>query len=170
MFDTTRRSTPVALVAGLAACGVLAGCGGSSGGTGAASGGAKASPTSSASSTASAVAEVRADWTAFFSGTTPAQRKIALLQNGQTFAALITAQARSPMATSSSAKVLSVALTGSSSAKVGYSILLAGKPALSNQSGTAVLQGGTWKVGDASFCSLLALQNGGKAPAPCPTA
>jgi hypothetical protein len=47
-------------------------------------------------------------------------------------------------------------------AKVTYSILIGGSPALSNQTGTAVLQGGTWKVGLASFCGLLALENGGK--------
>jgi hypothetical protein len=51
--------------------------------------------------------------------------------------------------------------------------LLNGKPALANQTGIAVLQGGTWKVGIASFCSLLALMNGGKTtslPAACKTA
>ena len=39
--------------------------------------------------------------------------------------------------------------------------------------GVAVLQGGTWKVGDASFCGLLTLENGGRAsglPAACHSA
>ncbi len=48
-----------------------------------------------------------------------------------------------------------------------YDIYLGGKPALSNQTGTAVSQDGTWKVGDVSFCQLLALENGDKAPAVC---
>jgi hypothetical protein len=58
-------------------------------------------------------------------------------------------------------------------AKVTYSILVGGQPALANQSGVAVYQDGTWKVGLASFCGLLALENGGKTsslPAACQTA
>jgi hypothetical protein len=55
-------------------------------------------------------------------------------------------------------------------ADVTYNIVVGGSPALSNQTGTAILQNGTWKVGDASFCGLLALENGGKTsglPAAC---
>ena len=51
-----------------------------------------------------------------------------------------------------------------------YSILVSGKEALPNQSGVAVYQDGSWKVGEASFCGLLILENGGKTtglPAPC---
>jgi hypothetical protein len=54
--------------------------------------------------------------------------------------------------------VLSVSLTSKTQAKVRYTITLGGQPALSNQTGVAVLQGGTWKVGDQSFCALLALE------------
>ena len=39
--------------------------------------------------------------------------------------------------------------------------------ALANQTGTAVYEGGTWKVGDVSFCQLLKLENNGTAPAAC---
>jgi hypothetical protein len=124
----------------------------------------------SAASTASAVAQIKADWEAFFSGTTPAAKKIALLQNGQKYAALIQAQAASGLAESASAKVTAVHLISPAQATVTYDILLAGKPALSNQTGTAVYQGGVWKVGDASFCQLLALENNGKAPAACSSA
>jgi hypothetical protein len=53
---------------------------------------------------------------------------------------------------------------------VTYDILLAGKPALTHQTGQAVHQDGTWKVGDASFCALLALENRGKAPSVCRSA
>ena len=55
-------------------------------------------------------------------------------------------------------------------ATVTYDIYLGGKPALSNQTGTAAYQDGTWKVGDGSFCRLLALENGGKAPPVCSSA
>jgi hypothetical protein len=52
---------------------------------------------------------------------------------------------------------------------VTYSILLLGSPVpgLTNTKGVAVLEGGTWKVGDASFCVLLTLENSGKPPAVC---
>jgi hypothetical protein len=53
---------------------------------------------------------------------------------------------------------------------VTYNVLLGTTPALTSQSGVAVYQGGTWKVGDASFCGLLALENGGKAPSVCSSA
>jgi hypothetical protein len=39
--------------------------------------------------------------------------------------------------------------------------MLSGKTVLPNQKGTAVLQNGTWVVGDQSFCGLLTLENGG---------
>jgi hypothetical protein len=95
-------------------------------------------------------------------------RKIALLQNGQRYAALLEAQAKLPSAASASARVLEVTMQGPTRATVHYTILLGGKPALGNQTGTAVLQGGTWKVSDASFCALLSLENGGKAAPGCP--
>jgi hypothetical protein len=49
---------------------------------------------------------------------------------------------------------------------VRYSLDLGGKPVLTGQTGIAVLQGGKWKVGDQSFCALLALEQV-KAPG-CP--
>jgi hypothetical protein len=43
-----------------------------------------------------------------------------------------------------------------------YTLLEDGKPARANQLGVAVYQDGTWKVGVATFCSLLAMENGGR--------
>jgi hypothetical protein len=128
-----------------------------------------ASP-SAAGSGGSAVAEITSNWTAFFDPKTPVAKRVSLLQNGQMFASIIQAQAGSSLASSASAKVTKVTVTSPTQAKVTYSILVAGTPALPNVSGVAVLQGGTWKVGDASFCSLLTLENSGKAPAVCKTA
>ena len=61
-------------------------------------------------------------------------------------------------------------MTSPTQATVAYNILLGTTPALTNESGLAVYQNGTWKVGDASFCALLALENGGKAPSVCSSA
>jgi hypothetical protein len=149
-------------VLGLALLAALAACG--------SSGTSSVSPPPSTHSPASATALITANWEAFFSGKTSAAEKITLLQNGQAFAAIINAQSGSSMARSASAKVTKVTATSTAQATVTYNILLGTTPALTNQSGLAVYQNGTWKVGDASFCALLALENGGKAPSVCSTA
>jgi hypothetical protein len=125
-----------------------------------------ASP-SAAASGGNAVAKITANWTAFFDPTTPLAKRISILQNGQVFSAAIQGSSRFPGASTASAKVTKVTVTSPTQAKVTYSILLAGTPVLPNQSGVAVLEGGTWKVGDASFCALLTLENSGKPMAVC---
>lgn len=149
-----RRSLAAPSVLVAAAAVVLAGCSSSP----------SSSPSTTKPSAASAKTEITRNWEAFFAGTTPASRKIALLQNGSEFAQVIRAQASSSIAKSASAKVLKVTITSGSSATVRYSVYFGSQPALSNQTGTAVLDHGTWKVGTASFCALLALQ-GTKVPA-----
>ena len=146
----------LALLAALAACG--------------SSSTSSVSPPPSTHPAPSATALITANWEAFFSGKTSAATKITLLQNGQAFATIINAQSGSSMATSASAKVSKVTMTSPAQATVTYNVLLGTTPALTNQSGVAVYQKGTWKVGDASFCALLALENGGKAPSVCSSA
>ena len=74
-------------------------------------------------------------------------KRVSLLQDGQTFASVIRSQAGSGLASSATAKVTKVTVVSPSQAKVTYTILLGGQPVLSHQSGVAVKQGGTWKVG-----------------------
>ena len=149
----TAPALGLALVAALAACG--------------------SSSTSSVSAPASthpapsATAVITANWEAFFSGKTSAAKKITLLQNGQAYTAIIDAQSGSSLASSASAKVTKLTVTSPAQATVTYNVLLGTRPVLTNQSGVAVYQNGIWKVGDASFCGLLALENGGKAPSVC---
>jgi hypothetical protein len=127
--------------------------------------------TSSSSTSSSAADKVKADWQAFFAGTTPAQTKITLLQNGQAFSKTIQTQAASPIAKGTQAQVTAVKVVSPTKATVTYSILVNGQPALTGQTGVAVLEGGTWKVGKASFQALLAMeqQAGGASPSPSPT-
>jgi len=113
------------------------------------------------------VAQITANWEAFFSGKTSAAKKISLLENGSKFASVINAQAGSSIATGAAAKVTAVVVNSATSATVSYDILLSGATALPNQTGTAVYQDGIWKVGDVSFCQLLKLENGGTAPSVC---
>jgi hypothetical protein len=129
--------------------------------------------TAPAASSGSATAQITTNWQAFFNAKTPEPRRVQLLQNGQDFASIIKAQAGSTLASSATAQVTKVTDVSSSQAKVTYSILVGGTPELKDQAGVAVLQNGTWKVGDASFCGLLALENGGSTsglPAACHSA
>ena len=121
---------------------------------------ANATTAPSPSAAPSASAAVTADWQEFFSGATPAARKIALLQQGQQFAKTITAQASSPIAQGTQAKVTSVTVTSPTTANVTYSITMGGQTALPDQQGQAVLEGGVWKVSARSFQDLLKLEQG----------
>jgi hypothetical protein len=114
-----------------------------------------------------AKAQITSNWEAFFNGQTSAAKKIALLENGQKFASVINAQAGSGLASSAGAKVTAVVVNSPTKATVSYDITLSGATALANQTGTAVYQNGTWKVGDVSFCQLLKLENAGTAPSVC---
>jgi hypothetical protein len=112
-----------------------------------------------------AINAIEANWATFFNAKTPLNKRLSLLQDGQALASIIKAQAGSGLAAQATSKVTHVSLTGTTQASVTYNILLGGQPALSNQSGVAVYQGGVWKVGLASFCSLLKLE--GTAAAAC---
>ena len=121
-----------------------------------------ASSTSSGSSAVSAdQKEIAANWEAFFNAKTPVAKRVSLLQDGSTFSSIIKSQAGSSLASEATAQVTKVTVTTSSQAQVTYSILVAGTPELKNQTGTAVYEDGTWKVGVVSFCGLLTLENGG---------
>ncbi|HUD77155.1 MAG TPA: hypothetical protein VMR00_04830 [Streptosporangiaceae bacterium] len=116
---------------------------------------------------------ITTDWEAFFNAKTPTSKRVALLQDGSQFASVIKAQAGSGLAALATAKVTHVTVNSPTQATVTYEILVSGTPELKNQTGTAVLQNGTWKVGVASFCGLLTLENSGKTsglPAACKSA
>jgi hypothetical protein len=154
--------------------GVTAAACGSSGSSSSPSTTAPATPAAATTQASSAAAaQVAVDWVAFFSAKTPAAKRVSLLQDGSQFAAIIKAQAGSGLAAQASAKVSKVTVVSPTSARVSYSILEGGQPALQNQSGVAVYQNGTWKVGVASFCGLLVLENNGSTaslPAACKVA
>ncbi len=113
---------------------------------------------SSSSNSSSDTAAVKQAWTSFFSGSTSAADKIKLLQNGQEFSQIINEATGLAISKTSSATVSKVVVNSPTSATVTYSIDLGGKPALQNQTGTAVRVNGSWLVGDSSFCALLALE------------
>jgi hypothetical protein len=141
------RRLALVLVAAL----VLAGCGGSSG-------------TTTTDTTAAARAQIKSAYVKFFSGKTPVSDRVAVLQNGSRFKGLVTSFANNPLAKKVNVTVSSVTLEGGDNAKVVYTVKLGGA-ALPKQTGTAVRENGTWKVGYASLCKLVALQ--GSTPSAC---
>jgi hypothetical protein len=114
-----------------------------------------ATASSSAAAGGSAVAQITANWEAFFNPATPNAKRVLLLENGAQFASAISAFSASPLAQSVSSKVDSVSLTSATKANVKYDLTAAGTSVATGQTGTSVLQNGVWKVGDDVFCGLL---------------
>jgi hypothetical protein len=108
--------------------------------------------------------KIKTAYETFFSSKSSIPARLAVLQDGPRFKALVTSFANNPLATNVSAKVGTVTLQGANNAKVAYTVRLGGSP-LPRQTGTAVRQNGTWKVGYASLCKLVALE--GTTPAVC---
>lgn len=166
------RSTLAAAMIGMTVTAAITACSSSpssSTSTPASSAPAASSPAAPASGSASgSTATITSNWEKFFKGSTPNSERVSLLQNGSTFAKTISGM--SAMGTSASAKVSSVKLTSPKQATVTYTVYLGNKPALPGAKGVAVLENGTWKVSDASFCQLLTLENGGKPPSVCSSA
>jgi hypothetical protein len=121
-----------------------------------------AASSSQPSSSGSAVSQITANWEAFFSPSSSVAKRVSLLQDGPQVQSAVQSLLGSSFASQASAKVTKVTLTSPTQATVIYTILLSGTPELKNQTGTAVYENGTWKVGVSSFCSLAALANGGK--------
>lgn len=114
-----------------------------------------ATASSSATAGGSAVAQITANWEAFFNPATPNAKRVLLLENGAQFASAISAFSASPLAQSVSSKVDSVSVTSATKANVKYDLTAAGTSVATGQTGTSVLQNGVWKVGDDVFCGLL---------------
>jgi len=141
--------------------------------TPAASSSAPATSSSAATGGTAATNAITTNWEAFFNAKTPVPQRVGLLEDGSQFQSVIQAQAGSGLAALATAKVTHVTVNSPTMATVTYDILVSGTPELKNQTGTAVLQDGTWKVGVTSFCGLLTLENAGKTaglPAACKSA
>jgi len=125
---------------------------------------------SSSSGNSAAVAEITTNWEKFFNASTPLSQRVALLENGSSFSSAIDSFSKLPLAGGIGAKVTGVTVTSATMATVTYSIVSGSTTLLGGQTGTAVYQDGTWKVGDASLCNLFKLIPGGSVPAACSSA
>jgi hypothetical protein len=123
---------------------------------------------SSSSGNSAAVAQITANWEKFFNSSTPNSERVTLLQNGSTFAGAISGL--TSLVSGLGAKVTGVTLTSATTATVKYDLTAGGTSLLNNQTGTAVLDNGVWKVGDASLCGLIKLVPGGTVPSACSSA
>ena len=177
-FNPTARRFYLAPALGLVLVTAMSAC---SSGSSSSSSTAATAPSTAASSSAvsstpvpsgssSAVAEITANWTTFFNSSTPNSKRVQLLQNGSQFSSAISAFAASPLAAAVTSKVDSVALTSATQAKVKYNLSAMGATVASGASGTAVLQDGTWKVGDDVFCGLLTEAKSAGITIPVPSA
>jgi hypothetical protein len=126
------------------------------------------SPTSSSAS--GATAAITTNWESFFNNKTPVAKRVSLLQDGSQFASIIQAQSHSSLASTATAKVVSVTNVTATQATVKYNILISGATALPGAVGTAVNLNGMWKVGATSFCGLLTLEQLKPLPAACKSA
>jgi len=174
-FTALARRAILAPALALALAAAVAACSSSSSSSSSSSAPASSAPATSAAastpattSTSGAVAEITANWEKFFSSSTPVSEKVTLLQNGSQFTAAISGL--TSLVSGLGAKVTGVTLTSATSATVDYNLTASGSSLLSGQTGTAVLESGIWKVGDASLCGLLKLVPGGTEPAACSSA
>jgi len=126
------------------------------------------SPASSAPATGNATAQITANWEKFFSSGTPTSQRVALLENGSSFATAISSL--SHLVSGLGATVTAVTVNSPTSATVTYNLTAGGSSLLSGQTGKAVYENGVWKVGDASLCALLKLAPGATLPAACNSA
>lgn len=150
------RTLPVAL--GLSAVFVIAGCG-SSGSSPSTATKSAAPQATDAASKAAATTAIKANWATFFNSATPQATAVGLLENGSTLGPAIKIAAKVAKAekTSESAVVSKVVFTDPTHANIVYSLLGNGKPLLKDSTGKAVLQAGTWKVAQTTFCTLAVL-------------
>ncbi len=119
---------------------------------------------SSHTSTTTAQDQIRSAYEQFFSASTPLADRVAVLQNGSKFKGLVASFAANPLAKKVHVTVSSVKLQPGNRAKVVYTVKFGGT-ALPTQAGSAVLQGGTWKVGYLGLCKLVELA--GTTPSAC---
>jgi hypothetical protein len=108
--------------------------------------------------------KIKSAYETFFSGKSSIPDRVAVLQDGPRFKALVTEFANNPLAQNVSATVGTVTLEGKNNAKVTYTVKLGGTK-LPQQTGSAVRQNGSWKVGYLGLCKLVALS--GSTPAVC---
>jgi len=124
-------------------------------------------PTSASANDLATVRQIIGErWERFFSASTPLADRESLLEHGATYHDALVMRSKDPLQAQASAHVKNVELASldAITAAVTFDVLLNGQVALPDAAGTAVKEGGEWKVSGTSFCSLVTL--GATAPVP----
>ena len=130
-------------------------------------------PAPAASSNPTVVAQITANWEAFFNSGTPVAKRVLLITNGQSLRVLLNEEAMAGPPPNGNgeydfgAMVTSVTMNSATSATVTYNYILDGQTAQSGLTGTAADQNGTWKVSSVSYCALLVSNDNGSPVAGC---
>ena len=114
-------------------------------------------PATAPADPAAATTQIKANWKTFFDPASSSQDKQAVLENGEQMGPVLKAFSGDKRGGQVQAVVQKVEFTSATKATVTYSLTLNGATALPNASGTAVQQGGTWKVSVNTLCALVAL-------------
>jgi hypothetical protein len=144
----------------LAACG-----GGGTKKTASANTTAPPAPVTTAFSAEAAKADITALYTTFFSDKTTTDQAVKLLENGEEMRAAIDLQRTSGAANGITAAVKTIQLQNTELADVRFDIVLKGAVVAPNTAGQAKYIGGSWKINQQLFCTLIGLA--GQHPAPC---
>ncbi|AZG45791.1 hypothetical protein [Gordonia insulae] len=140
--------------------GIAAGCSSESDDSAPSATSSAAASSAPATADAAVTKEITDAYTVFFNGQTPPDQRAALIESGAAFTPVLQGLTQNPQSMQTTVNVKSVTLVDDTHADVSYDLLMAGNPALPDQSGQAVKVDGTWKVADDTFCALMAVQGG----------
>lgn len=104
---------------------------------------------------------IAANWETFFDPATSAAEKLALLENGAAHRTELDAWVANPAAAGVSVQVTDVKVNADGTAAITFDVLSGGATVLTGETGTAVLEDGSWKVSESSFAGMLAAMGGG---------
>ncbi|MCT9009858.1 hypothetical protein ACWGKW_18410 [Streptomyces sp. NPDC054766] len=154
----------VAVTAVLVLAAALTACSDDSGGASSASPTSSVEQSTSARPSATAPAdpaaaqkEIKQNWEKFFDPAVSTKEKQAVLENGDQMAQVLQGFNGDQRGQQVKAKVEKIEFTSPTEADVTYTLTLNGATALPGASGTAVEQGGTWKVSVNTLCALVQL-------------
>jgi hypothetical protein len=114
---------------------------------------------------AAAAKEIKKNWATFFDPASSAPQKLAVLEHGSAMGPVLRAFSGDERGGESRAAVRKVEFTGPTEATVTYDLVVGGATALPGASGTAVQEGGTWKVSVRTLCALVRLSGNASASA-----
>jgi hypothetical protein len=114
---------------------------------------------------AAATKEIKKNWATFFAPASSARQKLAVLEHGSAMGPVLRAFSGDERGGETRAEVRKVEFTGPTEAAVTYDLVVGEATALPGASGTAVQEGGTWKVSVRTLCALVRMSGNAAASA-----